>query len=58
MGEPPLFAGGDHETVSALVPDTTTTFVGAFGGVDVSTLSDALDATEVPTAFVAVTWKV
>ena len=58
MAEPPFVAGAVHETVAWPLPRTPETAVGADGGPTGVTLVEAVDATELPTAFVARTTNV
>jgi hypothetical protein len=59
IAEPPFDDGAVKATVAAVDPATVTApIVGAPGGLNVVTEAEALDETEVPAAFVAVTVKV
>ena len=58
IADPPLFAGAVNEITTLSFPDATALIVGAFGTVDGVADKDALDRTEVPMPFVAVTLKV
>jgi hypothetical protein len=59
MSAPPSEAGTVHETVDWLPSkDVAVTRVGAAGTVEGTAAADAVDATELPDAFVAVTLNV
>ena len=58
IAEPPLLTGATNPTVTSPLPRVPTTNVGAPGTVAGVTDADALEATPVPTAFVAVTVNV
>jgi hypothetical protein len=58
MGDPPLFTGAVHESVTAPTPATAFGSVGAEGTVLGVLELDDVEATEVPELFVAVTVKV
>ena len=58
MAVPPLDAGAVQETVTCPFPRTPVTPVATPGVVAGVTAADAVDAAEVPSAFVAVTTKV
>jgi len=60
IGEPPLYAGKDHDTVAFPLPNTVLTFVGlvgADGGAGI-TLFVGVDGTDVPMELMAVTVNV
>lgn len=58
IGLPPFDAGGVQETTTVVFPAVVVTAVGAPGPVYGTTLLDAADEIEVPSAFVAVTENV
>ena len=58
MAEPPSEAGADHDTAADPSPAVADTAVGAPGTVRGVTVEEAVEAAEVPAAFVAVTVKV
>ena len=58
IADPPLFEGVVNEIDALASPADPTTLVGAFGTVDGVTAEDAVDSTEVPIPFVALTLNV
>ncbi len=58
IAAPPLLAGAVKDTAADPLPATAETLVGAPGTVFGVTAVDALEATELPAAFVATTVKV
>lgn len=58
MADPLLFAGDPQETVADAFPATAVTESGTDGAAFTAVAVDAVDATEVPAALVAVTLNV
>ena len=58
IAEPPVVVGANQETVTCPFPRTPVTVLGTPGTVAGVTATEAVEASELPTAFVATTVKV
>ena len=58
IGAPPLIVGADQVTFALAFPPTATTVVGGFGFVAGTTAAVAVDGTDGPTLFIAITVNV